>query len=329
MIYLRTSDVPVAERFQWWLALVEQTLAPSAVSSPHSSDFRASATQFDLGTARVSILSFPTLRATRTWQMIRRSDPELWQVGLIANGRMGIEQHHGQVQLSAGDLVVYDTSHPYESQVQADCRPAEVVLMDLPKDSLPIPDRAMRSLAARSLPSGSGVGAVFGQLLAHVLVDPFRPRGVREAEHLGSALANLSAAFLSGLVQTEGTLPPETRQAALLCRVRAFIEQNLADARLSPSAIANAHNISVRYLHYLFRADGQTVGRHIRQRRLDRCRLALLNPGLPVAAVGARWGFPDAGAFSRAFKAAYGVPPGEYRRRHARRAPDHAPPPDR
>jgi AraC-like DNA-binding protein len=32
--------------------------------------------------------------------------------------------------------------------------------------------------------------------------------------------------------------------------------------------------------------------------------------------VGARWGFRDAATFSRAFRATYGLPPGEYRAVH-------------
>jgi AraC-like DNA-binding protein len=38
--------------------------------------------------------------------------------------------------------------------------------------------------------------------------------------------------------------------------------------------------------------------------------------GRPVHAIGAHWGFPNATAFSRAFKQAFGVPPGDYRRQH-------------
>jgi len=34
----------------------------------------------------------------------------------------------------------------------------------------------------------------------------------------------------------------------------------------------------------------------------------------PVAAIGTRWGFASAADFSRAFRAAHGMPPAEYRR---------------
>jgi len=54
-----------------------------------------------------------------------------------------------------------------------------------------------------------------------------------------------------------------------------------------------------------------------RQRRMDRCRRDLADPGLaarPIAAIAARWGFSSAADFSRAFRAAHGMPPSEYRR---------------
>jgi AraC-like DNA-binding protein len=50
---------------------------------------------------------------------------------------------------------------------------------------------------------------------------------------------------------------------------------------------------------------------------LERSRRDLLDPALrarPVSAIAARHGFTEPAHFSRAFRAAYGRPPGEYRR---------------
>lgn len=62
-----------------------------------------------------------------------------------------------------------------------------------------------------------------------------------------------------------------TGRAHLLARIRAHIDDHLADPGLSPGTVARAHHISVCYLHRLFGAEGITVARFIRQRRLDRC----------------------------------------------------------
>jgi hypothetical protein len=58
---------------------------------------------------------------------------------------------------------------------------------------------------------------------------------------------------------------------------------------------------------------GEVVG-HVR--RLEQCRRDLLDPGrrdVPVSTVAARCGLPNPAHFSRAFRAAYGLAPAEYR----------------
>ena len=108
----------------------------------------------------------------------------------------------------------------------------------------------------------------------------------------------------------------ELRRRVMLARINAFIDVNLADRDLSPSVVAAGCHISVRTLHKLYEAEEDTVAASIRRRRLERCRQDLLDPrhpDRPVGAVGMRWGFPDPAAFSRAFRAAYRVPPGRYR----------------
>jgi AraC-like DNA-binding protein len=103
---------------------------------------------------------------------------------------------------------------------------------------------------------------------------------------------------------------------AMMARVQAYIDRHLGDPTLSPQSIADAHFISVRYLHRLFEAEEVTVAGWVRARRLERCRRDLLDPALrdrPVSAIAARWGIPNAAHFSRVFRDAYGVPPIELR----------------
>ena len=108
------------------------------------------------------------------------------------------------------------------------------------------------------------------------------------------------------------------RREVLLGKARAYIEDNLADPGLNPQQIAAAQFISVRQLHALFSQDGTSVAAWIRARRLERCRGDLSDrrhDHLPVGAVAARHGLVDPAHFSRLFKAAYGEPPSEFRRR--------------
>ena len=81
--------------------------------------------------------------------------------------------------------------------------------------------------------------------------------------------------------------------------------------------MAAAQHVSTRTLHAAFHDDQSTVGSWIRARRLERCRRDLSDPALaarPVHAIGARWAFPSAAHFCRAFETAYGTSPSAYRR---------------
>jgi AraC-like DNA-binding protein len=125
---------------------------------------------------------------------------------------------------------------------------------------------------------------------------------------------------LAERLDRRAAIAPDTRRRALLASVQSFIDRRLADPELSPSKIAAANHISLRYLHKLFETQETTVARWVRQRRLERCRRDLLDPALghwSVSAIGARWGLMNATHFSRAFRAAYGMPPTAYRRGEA------------
>jgi AraC-like DNA-binding protein len=160
-----------------------------------------------------------------------------------------------------------------------------------------------------------GAGALFASFLCG-LAEQAHKLGTAGLDRLGSAAVDLAIAFLAGPAGTTGVLPEQARATALRRAVRDHVRRHLRDERLSPVTVAAAHHISVRYLHHLFR-HGQSIGACIREERLRRCADDLADPLLSActaAEIGARWGFPDAAAFSRAFRKAHGVPPGEYRK---------------
>ena len=92
----------------------------------------------------------------------------------------------------------------------------------------------------------------------------------------------------------------------------------LGDPGLSPAKIAAVTGLSTAHLHRLFAACGEAVMAWVWARRLEACRRDLEDPcydGLPVAAIGFRWGYKTDAHFSRAFKVRYGATPGEWRRK--------------
>lgn len=76
--------------------------------------------------------------------------------------------------------------------------------------------------------------------------------------------------------------------------------------------------MSVRYANALLATEDTSLERYIIQRRLEMCRRALEDVGhasISISEIAFGWGFSDEAHFSRRFKAQFGCPPSEYRRR--------------
>ncbi len=63
------------------------------------------------------------------------------------------------------------------------------------------------------------------------------------------------------------------------------------------------------------RSYGESVGERLRRLRLDAARAALERPGSDLADVAQECGFADQSHLTRAFRKAFGVTPGAFRRR--------------
>ncbi|MGW2157964.1 AraC-like ligand-binding domain-containing protein [Nonomuraea sp. NPDC001699] len=322
IVTLHSTDLPPDQRFDWWCDLISHDVAPIQITSDHAADFRASAGAIDLDTVQVTTMSFPALSSVRTPALIRRSDPERYELALIVGSSMWISQGGNDTRMGAGDLVMWDTSHPYEGGAFDGPGPARAIIVHLPKSELPLPSSKVDALLAHAVPAGGGFGAILAGYL-RTLVREAQSMSLPDVKRLGAATLDLALAFLAHLLNAQDRLSHETRQLALMARIRTFVEHNLADADLTPRAIAQRHHISVRYLQLLFQRQGTTLTAWIRRRRLEHCRADLADPSLaaqPIHVIAARWGFVRAADLSKSFRARYGLPPKDYRHEALTRA---------
>ncbi|WP_188269935.1 helix-turn-helix domain-containing protein [Streptomyces sp. CBMA291] len=312
---LSSESVRAEDRFEWYADQVRRHIFPLALSTPYTEDFPSRVSALRLGTAQLAHFSFPPLHAARTARHIRRDDPETYQLGWIRRSSMRVGQLRGHALAGPDDMVLFDTSHPLEAGVPEEGGRAEVVVLRIARSALPLPaTHTDRLLSLRLAPGG-----VSGMLLRRhlgALLDHAAEVGPAEAHRLGTVTGDLVASFLADRLDASGLLPWESRTTVLRAEINAFINEHLGDPALGPAAIAAHHHLSLRSLHSLFRLEPATVAATIRRRRLERCRLDLADPRLrhrSIAALAARWGLLVPAEFSRSFRAAYGMSPGEYR----------------
>ncbi len=101
--------------------------------------------------------------------------------------------------------------------------------------------------------------------------------------------------------------------AMRLERVFRWLADHLDDT-LDLARLADVAAMSPYHFHRIYRAmQGETAADTVRRLRLHRAAVELITGELPVARIAARAGYGGQEAFTRAFKAAYGVPPARYR----------------
>lgn len=100
-----------------------------------------------------------------------------------------------------------------------------------------------------------------------------------------------------------------------LSRVNNFIREHLADPAMNLKEAAAAAFLSPNYLTHLLRKEtGSSFSELVLERRMHLARTYLLNDSKPISHVAQLCGFADEAYFSRRFRQAHGMPPGQFRR---------------
>jgi len=219
----------------------------------------------------------------------------------------------------------------YPGQRAFDMHAGEMMLMDsiVPCDIVPhglidhVSIHLDRNQLQRRLPPGQRLfgkvptGNVSGQLL-HGMVRQLLHAGDALSHSEGHTMQEVIILLLSQALCQDtcaGAISVDASAGQLQRIARQLIEQQLDDALLSPSTLAQQLGISLRQLYRLFDEDGG-VSRYIQQRRLMRSAEDLCSPHLnheSITQIAYRCGFTDSAHFSRAFKKHFACTPSEYR----------------
>ncbi|MGW2708711.1 helix-turn-helix domain-containing protein [Streptomyces sp. NPDC001356] len=304
-----SADFSACDALDAWAATTADTVMPTGFRLVGTDTFDGWLKVAPLGAVQVSAMAYHSFRCLRTPKLIRRADPECFQIAFMRSGRHVLEQNRSRTALRSGEMAIFDSSRPFESWADG-----ESLLIQFPHTLLPLPASRIHWMPARPLPGDKGIGCLLADFLTRMEEDgtDYTPQ---DAIRLATASLDLVTAVIAHHLERESEVPADSRQRALYLRVTSYIQRHLGDPALAVDSIAAAHHISVRSLHRLFQQHGVSVRAWIRARRMEHCRRDLADPmrrHQPIAAIAARWGFPRPADFTRSFRTRYGLTPSEY-----------------
>lgn len=311
-VLIDTQSVPERQRLDFWQESNRLWFNPLHMSGGPKRDFSASLWGEPLGPIGVFRISGNGGTMIRTMADVAAGDPECVQLSLLESGSLHCAQGRRAAMIKAGEMTSYDTSAPAVVRAPG---PYEILALRVPKTLLRERASRISRLTALPIPTGSGWPRMAARMYRELADGLASGSFTRDDEELIEL-----AIYLMRHIYSEVPASPRgnlSARAELLVRAQAYIDSHLDDLSLGPEQVAHACYASVRSLHYAFSEAGLTVGRFIRDQRLERARHDLADQtlrGESVAAIGRRWGFASAAHFSRQFRAAYGRPPRELRR---------------
>lgn len=301
--HLRTRSIA---RFQEG---VQDNFLPLEFAASRDDGFLATLTARRLGAAQIALVSADAHRVRRTRVLADRSERGYFKLFWQISGDSRIEQSGRRGELQRGSWTFYDTARPYDIEVGDDSRFAVMLLPQelCPNWSAPAAERTGQAFRS------SGASRV---ALASVMTALRDPEGY-DALVADTVVASVSALMLTALKTATEPEPRSARQSRL-GQAQHFICSRIDNPELTPDDVATALQVSRRTLYAWFAQNGQSPFAFIQQTRLDRCRVALIDPAArerTITRIAFDNGFSDMAHFSRAFKTTYGASPRDYRKR--------------
>lgn len=322
---LDTDGTPPARRLALWQDIVCDVFVQLDCRSDAGDSFRGAIDRRDLGLLRCTEVVSSRQRVFRTPARIRRAreDFVLVAVGLAGSG--GVVQDGREALIEPGQFALYDTTRPYELQFDGDF---SQMVIQLPRAELLRRVGDTERLTATTFAGGDAAARPLERLTAEFLRGIARTAGTvgdEVAARLSGQAIDLLAATLSDRL-TAGARATTTHRAALLYRLKAYIEAHLAEAELGIGQVAAGLGLSPRYVNDLLADERTSFRRYLLARRLDQCRRSLAAPAqahLQIGEIAFLWGFNDLAHFSRAFKERFGLSPRAWRAAGGCRPRDH------
>lgn len=310
--YITTDVVSSSKRAEFWLDVVSKNFVDIEIVSEVPSDFSANLLSRQIGNLRVSEVTAGAHAVRSGYKPSDMPRENCLYATLMLEGGGYLQQDGKEVYLPPGDFAFYDATRPHALNFD---KGVKMMLVHIPLNLLQSQIAGVEQCTIRCIDGKTGVGAVTATFMRS-LSSHLPEMDKSSYGHLAECTFDLLVSSLSSLMPEAS--PLSKSRALSLQRVKAFVEQHLADPELSITAVSLGVGLSARYINKLFEDahSSWSLSRYILGRRLERCRQDLGNLAFQrqhISEIALRWGFNDFSHFSRTFKACFNMSPREYR----------------
>jgi len=261
-----------------------------------------------IGALLIGPTSFNQQQYSRDRRAILRGGLEQYFIQLFVAGRLEADCEGRAISVGPGDICVFDLSRTFRSRV----RTGSTLSLVVPRERV---DKAAggRNLHGLVLKAGAPITRILTDFVVSLSdisaeMDSADTLAIEDA-----AIALIASGLARHAPQTSLHDPALT--GVLRRRVLDFIEANLSGPQLGPDLLTQRFRVSRAHLYRIFAADGG-VATIIREKRLDASFRELAKGGGPsrsITQIAHEQGFSSSAQFHRAFRARFGMAPGEAR----------------
>lgn len=297
-----TSSLAARERFDQWREHVRTNHGDVELIGHDRTAFRGStAVQ---RSPRLQIVDFTSDAITyvRRPQQARRDDDTTLRVLVPRSGAFRVESAEQRLTLGPGSAAMVSMAAGFSISHDTGARGWVV---SFPASNLPT---AQDPRVPRTVDLRTGLGAVVGTLVRELSAE----RCALSEADFHDAATSLTALLVRSAVGSG------SGNRGLLGAVTDVVRDHSDDPDLTPASLALRLGWSLRHVQAVVQDSGTTVSTLIRNARLARARLRLLDPSLDhlgIADLAHASGFGSISAFNAAYRDAYGTSPREARHR--------------
>ena len=308
-----SKEYPNAKRFEAYRNAVCDHYVRVDMPRSGSSDYIGSIKEAKFGVVTLTDNQAPTLHITRRRSHLSTVDKDCVYVAFAMHGAQEIVQGGRSILYDVGKAGLFSATEPYALITNL---PARYLFVEIPRQELLRRIDGCAPPVTAVISTTCGIGRVAASFCSALAMES-RNLGDDIRQRLGNEMLGVLALAFSTREQdaSEAFLDSDVRSLRIR-QVKAYIEANLHNPLLSPERIANANQMSVRSLQYLFKSADLTVSEYVWSRRLERCRKELeLTVGRQrtVTESAMEAGFNSLSHFSSVFRKRFGVSPTDMR----------------